>query len=79
VCVVAQAELGFDAAEEAWWVLDRAGSSMVPLTVPGEKADRLRYQLLAACSGRPVALFGEYRPSGFMPVTVFGDGRAVSV
>ena len=52
---------------------------MVPLAVPGEKIDRLRYQLLAACSGRPVALFGEYRPSGFTPVTVFGDGQAVSV
>lgn len=77
--VVAQAELGFDAAEDAWWVLDRVGSSMVPLTVPGEKVDRLRYQLLAACSGRPVALFGEYRPSGFTPITVFGDGGAVSV
>ena len=77
--VVARAELGFDAAEEVWWVLDQAGSSMVPLTVPGEKVDRLRYQLLAACSGRPVALFGEYRPSGFMPITVFGDDQAVSV
>ncbi|HEV2634257.1 MAG TPA: hypothetical protein VGX23_03860 [Actinocrinis sp.] len=77
--VVGRAELGFDPAQDAWWVLDQATSSMVALTVPGEKADRFRYQLLAACSGRPVALFGEYRPSGFTPITVFGDGRAVSV
>lgn len=77
--VVASAEVAFDAAAEVWWVLDQGGSSMVPLIVPGEKVDRLRYQLLAACSGRPVALFGEYRPSGFTPITVFGEGLAVSV
>jgi len=77
--VVARAELGFDADGEDWWVVDRAGPSMVPLLVTGEKVDRLRYRLLAACGGRPAALFGEYRPTGFVPITVFADGQAVSV
>jgi hypothetical protein len=77
--VVARAEIGFEEAGDGWWVLDQAGSGMVPLIVTGEKVERMRYLLLAACAGRPAALFGEYRSAGFVPITVFADGQAVSV
>jgi hypothetical protein len=75
---------GPDSAD--WQIADTKGGARVPLTAetdgleldPG-RADLVRHRLLAAGGGHPSALFGMYRPGGLAPVTVWADGRAVSL
>jgi hypothetical protein len=66
-----------------WRIVDAKSDLCVPLLPPGDgdadRAERLGYALLAAGGARPAPLFGEYRPAGFSAVTLWSDGRAVSL
>lgn len=66
-----------------WRIVDAKSTRVVPLVTGGEGEgavpDRLGFALLAAGGARPSPLFGEYRPEGFNPVTLWHDGQAVSL
>lgn len=66
--------------EDSWLIADGPGpdAAAVPLLLPADE-DRARYTLLAVAAGRPAPLFGEYRPGGFRPITVWGQDGAVSL
>jgi SWIM zinc finger len=66
--------------EDGWLIADGSGpnASSVPLLLAADE-DRARYTLLAVCGGRPAPLFGEYRPGGLRPITVWGEDGAVSL
>jgi len=72
------------ARPEDWQIADTKGGGRVPLFARGEgvdpsRADQIRYGLLASGGGHPAPLFGLYRPGGLTPLTVWSEGRAVSL
>ncbi|NYI07902.1 SWIM zinc finger family protein [Allostreptomyces psammosilenae] len=60
-----------------WYLADQAGQAL--RVDVAEAPEGAMWRLTATSAGRPATVFGEYRPSGFVPVTVWAphDGRAV--
>jgi hypothetical protein len=72
------------ARPEEWQIADTKGGGRVPLFARSEgvdpnRADLIRYGLLASGGGHPTPLFGLYRPGGLSPITVWSEGRATSL
>jgi len=69
---------------QQWQIADAKGGGRVPLLAQADgvdpnRADLIRYGLLACGGGHPAPLFGLYRTDGLTPVTVWSEGRAASL
>lgn len=68
-------------APQQWQIADAKGGGRVPLLAQADgvdpnRADLIRYGLLASGGGHPAPLFGLYRTGGLTPITVWSEGRA---
>jgi hypothetical protein len=69
------------AGPQQWQIADAKGGGRVPLLAQADgvdpnRADLIRYGLLASGGGHPAPLFGLYRTGGLTPITVWSEGRA---
>jgi hypothetical protein len=67
-----------------WQIADTKGGGRVPVLaqidgVDPNRADMIRYGLLACGGGHPAPLFGLYRIGGLTPITVWSEGLAASL
>lgn len=70
--------------QQEWQIVDTKGGGRVPLLAQADgvdpnRADLIRYGLLASGGGHPAPLFGLYRTGGLTPITVWSEGRAASL